>query len=66
MKFLNDEAAASRTIDRELSQLDRRWNTMAKDIIARLELVCRLVFTSFFNFLRGLFSEVLHSMLCFS
>ncbi|CAB4006508.1 Hypothetical predicted protein [Paramuricea clavata] len=39
MKFLNDEAAASRTIDRELSQLDRRWNTMAKDIIARIELL---------------------------
>ena len=39
MKFLNDEAAASRTIDRNLAQLDRRWNTMAKEIIARIELV---------------------------
>ncbi len=40
MKFLTDEAAASRTIDQDLSQLDRRWNTMAKDILARIELVC--------------------------
>lgn len=39
MKFLNDEASASRNIDRNLAQLDRRWNTMAKEIIARIELV---------------------------
>ncbi|XP_028414134.1 dystrophin-like isoform X2 [Dendronephthya gigantea] len=39
MKFLNDEAAASRTIDKDLSQLDRRWNNMAKEIIARIELL---------------------------
>ena len=39
MKCLNDEASASRSIDRNLAQLDRRWNTMAKEIIARIELV---------------------------
>lgn len=39
MKFLSDEAAASKAIDNDLSQLDRRWNKMAKDIIARIELV---------------------------
>ena len=40
MKFLSDEAAASRSIDQELAQLDRRWNAMAKEILARMELVC--------------------------
>jgi hypothetical protein len=39
MKFLSDEAAASRTIDQELAQLDRRWNSMAKEILTRIELV---------------------------
>ena len=39
MKFLNEEATASRTIDKDLADLDRRWNTMAKDILERIELV---------------------------
>lgn len=49
MKFLNDEAAASRTIDKDLAQLDRRWNNMAKEIIARIELVRRLIHSQRYN-----------------
>ncbi|XP_046848609.1 utrophin-like isoform X4 [Xenia sp. Carnegie-2017] len=44
MKFLSDEAAASKAIDNDLSQLDRRWNKMAKDIIARIELLRNIQF----------------------
>ena len=42
MKFLNEEAAASRTIDRDLANLDRRWNALAKNILSRIELVSQV------------------------